>query len=255
MPEPSREAEFLGKVALVTGGGRGIGRAVVQAFAREGCQVAFCYRENAAAAQEVVEAVQAQGGSALALQADVADADQVRRLVSTVLEQYDRIDVLVNNAGSFPQQAVLEINDADWDAVLRSNLYSVFYCSREVLPVMMRLKQGAIINLVSVAGKRGSALHAHYAAAKGGVLALTRSLAKEAIPYNIRVNAVCPGRVVTGMLQGEWDGSLERWKKEAPIGRLADAVEIAEVILFLASQRASYIVGETVDVDGGWWMD
>lgn len=255
MAEPRYGAEFQGKVALVTGGSRGIGRAVVLAFASEGCRVAFCYRDNAAAAQEVIETVQAQGGSAVAVKADVAEAAEVKRLVAGVVESFGRLDILVNNAGVFPQQAVLEISDQDWDGVLRSNLYSTFYCSREALPVMMRLRQGAIINLVSVAGKRGSAFHAHYAAAKGGVLALTRSLAKEVIPYNIRVNAVCPGRVVTDMLQGEWDSALERWKKEAPIGRLADAAEIAEVILFLASQRASYIVGETVDVDGGWWMD
>jgi len=256
--------EFTGKVALVTGGSRGIGRAIVLAFAELGCHVTFCYRSDQAAAEAACEAAHAvraaqAGGSAHALravQADVGQSDQAEALVAGVLAQHGRIDILVNNAGEFPRRPFVEISDAEWERVLRTNLYSAFYCSRAALPAMIAAKQGAIINISSISGRRGSAFHAHYAAAKGGLLALTRSLAKEAIPQGIRVNAVSPGRIDTDMMvAGYPPGETGRLLRDVPIGRMGTPEEVAEVVLFLASNASRYLVGETIEINGGLLMD
>jgi 3-oxoacyl-[acyl-carrier protein] reductase len=193
-------SDFAGKVVLVTGGSRGIGRALVSAFAAQGAQVVFCYRNNREAADELCQSASMAGLAVAAHQADVAELAQVEGLVARVVAAYGRVDVLVNNAGSFPKTPIAVMDPTEWDAVLRTNLYSVFYCCRAVLPHMVRQGGGSIVNLASIAGKRGSAYHAHYAAAKGGVLAFTRSLAREVIGHGIRVNAVCPGRIATEML-------------------------------------------------------
>jgi 3-oxoacyl-[acyl-carrier protein] reductase len=248
--------EFAGKVALVTGGSRGIGRAVVLAFAELGCHVTFCYRSDRAAAEAACREAAGRGWQVTAVQADVGFSDQAGRLVDGVLAAHGRLDILVNNAGVFPRRPVIEIEDAEWEEVLRSNLYSVFYCSRAALPAMMRQRGGAIVNLGSIAGKRGSRNHAAYAAAKGGVFAFMRSLAKEAIPYGIRVNAVCPGRAATDIFGEQMTpAERERFLREAPIGRLSTPEEVAQAVVFLASDASSYIVGETLDVDGGLLMD
>ena len=191
-----------------------------------------------------------------AAQADVGFSEQAQRLVDGVLAEHGRIDILVNNAGVFPRRPIVEIDDAEWEEVMRSNLYSAFYCSRAVLPAMMRQRSGVIVNIGSISGKRGSRNHAAYAAAKGGLFAFMRSLAKEAIPYNIRVNAVCPGRVATDIFGEQMTpAELERFLREAPIGRLSSPEEVAQAVVFLASDASSYIVGETLDVDGGLSMD
>ena len=248
--------EFAGKVALVTGGSRGIGRAIVLAFAGLGCKVTFCYRSDRAAAESVCQEAAAYGWQVTAAQADVGFSDQAQRLVDGVLAEHGRIDILVNNAGVFPRRPIVEIDDAEWEEVMRSNLYSAFYCSRAALPTMMRQHGGAIVNIGSISGKRGSRYHAAYAAAKGGLFAFMRSLAKEAIPYNIRVNAVCPGRVATDIFGEQMTpAELERFLREAPIGRLSSPEEVAQAVVFLASDASSYIVGETLDVDGGLSMD
>jgi len=251
--------EFSGKVALVTGGSRGIGKAIVLAFAERGCSVTFCYRSDHAAA-EAVCAVGRQAGwpahAVCAAQADAGQSDQVERLVAGVLAQHGRIDILVNNAGEFPRRPFVEISDAEWERVLRTNLYSAFYCSRAALPAMMEAKQGAIINMASISGRRGSAFHAHYAAAKGGLLALTRSLAKEAIPHGIRVNAVSPGRIDTDMMvMGYTPDEAGRLLRDVPLGRLGTPEEVAEVVVFLASDASRYLVGETIEINGGLLMD
>lgn len=248
--------EFEGKVVLVTGGSRGIGRAAALAFARLGCRVAICYRTSQAAAEAVCEEARAAGGEIRAFAADVGQSDAARGLVDAVMSGYGRIDILVNNAGVFPRTPVADITDEEWEETLRSSLYSTFYCSRAVLPHMIRQGGGAIINLGSIAGKRGSRFHAAYAAAKGGVFAFTRSLAKEAIPHGIRVNAVCPGRVETEIFGSQLDeAERERFVSEAPIGRLSTPEEVASAIVFLASSASSYVVGESLDVDGGLVMD
>jgi 3-oxoacyl-[acyl-carrier protein] reductase len=254
MTDPASTGEFAGKVALVTGGSRGIGRAIVLAFAGLGCNVTFCYRSDRAAA--VCQEAAGRGWQVRAVQADVGFSEEARRLVDGVLAEHGCIDILVNNAGVFPRRPIIETDDAEWEEVMRSNLYSVFYCSRAVLPAMMRQRSGVIVNMGSISGKRGSRNHAAYAAAKGGLFAFMRSLAKEAIPYGIRVNAVCPGRVATDIFGEQMTpAELERFLAEAPIGRLSSPEEVAQAVVFLASAASSYIVGETLDVDGGLSMD
>ena len=248
--------EFAGKVALVTGGSRGIGRAIVLAFAGLGCKVTFCYRSDRAAAEAVCQEAAGLDWQVRAVQADVGFSEEAQRLVDGVLAEHGRIDILVNNAGVFPRRPIVEIDDTEWEEVMRSNLYSAFYCSRAALPAMMRQRSGAIVNLGSISGKRGSRYHAAYAAAKGGLFAFMRSLAKEAIPYGIRVNAVCPGRVATDIFGEQMTpAELDRFLAEAPIGRLSSPEEVAQAVVFLASGASSYIVGETLDVDGGLLMD
>lgn len=249
-------SDFTNQVALVTGGGRGIGRAIVLALARLGCQVHFCYQHNHTAAQAVCQEAQGLAGSATAQQVDVTDRPAVEQWIAGVYAQRGRIDILINNAGKFPQHAVLAISDEEWDEVLRTNLYSVFYCARAVLPLMLAAQAGVIINLVSVAGQRGSAYHAHYAAAKAGVIAFTRSLAKEVAAQGIRVNAVAPGRIATELLLEHADQQEQsRWQSDTPIKRLGTPEEVADAVVFLASPASTYIVGETLAVNGGLLMD
>lgn len=244
------------RVVLITGGARGIGRAAVLAFAAQGCRVVCCYHSSPAAADQLVAETAQAGQFVIPYGCDVTNSCAVNTLVDSVLQRYDRLDVLVNNAGSFPRGAVDTITDAEWEQALAVNLSAVFYCCRAAIPAMQQNGGGAIVNVASIAGKRGSAWHAAYAAAKGGVLAFTRSLAREVIQDNIRVNAVSPGRIATDLLLAE-AGSAEqaRWQADTPIRRLGTAEEVAQAIVFLASPAASYIVGETLDVDGGLLMD
>jgi 3-oxoacyl-[acyl-carrier protein] reductase len=249
-------ADLAGKAVLVTGGSRGIGRAIVLAFAALACETVFCYRADHGAAAEVVQEASARGWHVSARQTDVTDRAAVDALVAQVQADFGRVDVLVNNAGYFPAAAVVDIDDAAWEAVVRTNLYSVFYASRAVLPGMYAAGSGAIVNIASIAGQRGSAFHAHYAAAKGGVIAFTRSLAREAIRHHVRVNAVSPGRIATELLIGAPDEQeYARWMADTPARRLGTADEIAATVLFLASTASSYIVGETIAVNGGLLMD
>ena len=249
----SAKWELVGKVALVTGGSRGIGRAVTLALAEAGCRVVFCFRQDQAAAQAVCAAA---SGEVSARQADVADRRAVDELVAAVLADYGRIDILVNNAGIFPRTPVVGIGDEEWEAVLRTNLTAAFYTCRAVLPAMIAAQSGVIVNVASIAGQRGSAYHAHYAAAKGGLLAFTRSLAREVIEHNVRVNAVAPGRIATELLTGQADEQERaRWQADTPIRRLGTPEEVADAVLFLASAASSYLVGETLSVNGGLLMD
>jgi 3-oxoacyl-[acyl-carrier protein] reductase len=241
---------------LVTGGGRGIGRAITLAFAQQGCHVAFCYQSNHAAAKAVYAEAVALGGTATMHQIDVGDRLGVDRMVAAVLADQGRIDLLVNNAGIFPRTPVVEMSDDEWELVLRTNLSAAFYCCRAVLPAMIAVRSGVIVNIASIAGQRGSAYHAHYAAAKGGLLAFTRSLAREVIGHNIRVNAVAPGRIATDLLTGPADDEERlRWQADTPIRRLGTPAEVANAVLFLASPASSYLVGETLSVNGGLLMD
>jgi 3-oxoacyl-[acyl-carrier protein] reductase len=197
-----------------------------------------------------------RGGRLTAHRADVGRSEQARGLVDMVVTEHGRIDILINNAGVFPRTPVVDITDEEWEEVMRSNLHATFYCSRAVLPHMIARGSGIIVNMGSIAGKRGSRWHAAYAAAKGGVFAFTRSLAKEVIADGIRVNAVCPGRVETEIFGAQLDQKERaRFLAEAPIGRLSAPEEVASAVLFLASGASSYVVGETLDVDGGLVMD
>ena len=246
-------ADFSGTRVLVTGGARGIGRAIVLAFAHSGADVIFCYRRNHAAAEEVAQAAAALSGRVTGVQADATDPTAIAALVA---QAGGRIDVLVNNVGAFPATKVIDMTPAEWDEVVRTNLYSVFYGCQAVLPGMIAAGGGTIVNIASIAGQRGSARHAHYAAAKGGVLAFTRSLAREVIEHNIRVNAVSPGRIATDLLvNAQTAHEFVRWMADTPARRLGTPEEVADAVLFLASPASSYLVGETIAVNGGLLME
>ncbi len=246
-------ADFTGTRVLVTGGARGIGRAIVLAFARCGAEVIFCYRRDHAAAEEVAQAAATLSGRVTGVQADATDPAAVAALVA---QAGGHIDVLVNNVGSFPAAKVIDMTPGEWDEVVRTNLYSVFYGCQAVLPGMIAAGGGAIVNIASIAGQRGSARHAHYAAAKGGVLAFTRSLAREVIEHNIRVNAVSPGRIATDLLVNDQSAhEFARWMADTPARRLGTPEEVAGAVLFLASPASSYLVGETIAVNGGLLME
>ncbi|MEZ4614666.1 MAG: SDR family NAD(P)-dependent oxidoreductase [Caldilineaceae bacterium] len=254
--DPLAVYDFTGQVVLVTGGTRGIGRAVALAFARYGATVMACYHSDATAASQLHHHAVALPGTIRTVQVDVGSSAAVSQLVDSTIDDHGAIDILVNNAGWFPRNAVTAISDEEWAAVLQTNLTGAFYCARAVLPTMIANKHGVIINMASIAGQRGSAYHAHYAAAKGGLLAFSRSLAREVSQHGIRVNAIAPGRIETEMLMTQAaHGEYERWVSETPLRRLGHADEIAAAVLFLASPAGAYVIGETLAVNGGIFME
>jgi 3-oxoacyl-[acyl-carrier protein] reductase len=242
------------KVALVTGGSRGIGRAVCLGLAAHGMKVALHYRSQVEAAEEVVAQIQNAGCEAIAVQADLADPPASGELVNEVLAHFGRIDVLVNNAGEMTDAPVAEMPDAMWERTLALNLTAAFRCARACLPAMVANNWGRIINVTSQAAFTGSANHAHYAASKSGLGGFSYSLAKEVGPHGVTVNLVAPGRIVTDMLTERMEGREEEWMRQTPLRRFGEADEVAAVIAFLASDGAAYITGATIHVNGGLVM-
>jgi 3-oxoacyl-[acyl-carrier protein] reductase len=239
------------KVALVTGGSRGIGRATVQRLAQDGFDVAFCYRVNEPAARELVEKVSALGGRALALAADVTSMASVRELVATTEDQLGPIDVAVTAAGITRDKPLALMSDEEWDAVLGTNLDGVYHLCRAVVFQMIKRKSGAIVNLSSVAGVYGNPTQTNYSASKSGIIGFSRALAKEVGRYGIRVNTVAPGFIATDMTSAVSDKVIETMLKAIPLGRLGRPEEVAELVSYLASDRAAYITGATFQIDGG----
>ena len=233
------------KGAVVTGGSRGIGRAVAEALAAEGATVAVIYAGNTKAAEDTVRAIEEAGGKAFAVQCDVADEDAVTDMVKMGHEKLGTIDVFVNNA---------RMKREDWDAVLSTNLTGVYNCTKAVTKIMMKQRSGSIINMTSVVGETGNAGQANYAAAKAGVIGFTKSVAKELASRNIRVNAVAPGCIDSDMSAVLSDAVKEEMIKSIPLGRTAAPEEVAQAVVFLASQKAGYITGQTLNVDGGMVM-
>lgn len=252
---------FKGKVAMVTGGGAGIGRGIVLALAREGADVAVLDINRDAALKTAKEA-EALGVLALAVEADVASPASVNGAVEKVLGQFGKIDVLVNNAGISPKRQgmkvpVVEMDPAEWERVIAVNLSGAFLCSRAVLPRMMERKYGKIINMASVAGKTGGfAGGAHYASSKAGIIGLTKAIALESAKYGINVNAVMPSRIRTDMGFSIPEAKLQERLAQIPLGRLGTTDDVAEAVLFLADdQTSSWITGATLNVSGGVLMD
>ncbi len=242
------------KVVLVTGGSRGIGRAVALACAREGANVIINYAGNAKAAQEVVEKITDMGRRALAVQADVSKSEDVERLVQEALDDFGRIDVLVNNAGITRDNLIMRMKEEDWDAVLATNLKGVFLCTKAVTKGMMKQRSGRVINMTSVVGVMGNAGQANYTAAKAGVIGLTKATAKELASRGITVNAIAPGFINSEMTEVLSENVKEAMVKVIPLGKMGEAEDVAEATVFLASDSARYITGQVLHVDGGMVM-
>lgn len=242
------------KVALVTGGSRGIGRAIALEFASRGAAVMVNYNSSPDAAEEVVKQIQEAGGKAVSRQADVSDFKQAEALVKFTIDTFGDLSILVNNAGITRDQLIMMMPESDWDAVISANLKSTFNCSKAAVKHMMRKRTGRIINMASVAGQMGNPGQTNYSASKGGQIAFTKALAREVAARNITVNAIAPGFVDTEILKAMNSETLEASLKMVPLGRLCKPEEIAFTAAFLASDGAAYITGQVIGVDGGMAM-
>ena len=243
-----------GKTALVTGASRGIGRAIALCLAAEGARVAINYAGNVKAAEEVKASVEAAGGTAILCQADIADSAAVEAMVADVVKEFGAIDILVNNAGITRDTLLMRMKDEDFAKVLDTNLKGVFYCTKAVSKLMMKKRSGRIINMASVVGLVGNAGQTNYAAAKAGVVGFSKSAAKELASRGITVNVVAPGFIGTDMTAGLPESVKEKMLTDIPLGRMGEPEDVANAVLFLASDQASYITGQVVNVDGGMVM-
>lgn len=246
--------DFAGKVAFISGGSRGIGRACCLELARRGAAVAFCYRGNEAAALQTVQAIESAGGRAHALQLDVADPQACAGAIGQVAEAFGRIDVLVNNAGIHIDAIALRIKPEDWDRQFAVNVGGAFHLARAAGREMLRQGSGAIVSVASIVGEMGNPGQAAYAATKAALVGLTKSLARELGSRGVRVNAVSPGFVDTDMTAAMAPAAKERWIELIPLKRLGQPEEVARAVAFLASDAASYVTGEILRVNGGLLM-
>lgn len=243
-----------GKTALVTGASRGIGRAIALCLAAEGARVAINYAGNVKAAEEVKASIEAAGGTAILCQADIADSTAVEAMIADVVKEFGTIDILVNNAGITRDTLLMRMKDEDFAKVLDTNLKGVFYCTKAVSKLMMKKRAGRIINMASVVGLVGNAGQTNYAAAKAGVIGFSKSAAKELASRGITVNVVAPGFIGTDMTAGLPESVKEKMLTDIPLGRMGEPEDVANAVLFLASDQASYITGQVVNVDGGMVM-
>ncbi|HEY9287026.1 MAG TPA: 3-oxoacyl-[acyl-carrier-protein] reductase [Candidatus Dormibacteraeota bacterium] len=239
------------QVALVTGGGRGIGRAVAFELARSGASVAITWVNNELAAKEVVAELESEGHVAAMYYADIGDESSVRSLFQRLRSEFGRLDILVNNAGITADGLLMLMSTAKWQRVLRTNLDGAFLVTREAMRLMARARTGTIVNVASVSGIAGVPGQANYSAAKAGVIALTKAIAREGAGYGIRVNAVAPGLIDTEMLASIPEAIRSLYVESVPMKRIGTADEVAHAVAFLASDRASYITGQTLIIDGG----
>lgn len=245
---------LAGRVALVTGGSRGIGSATCRMLAEQGATVVVHYRQQRAAAEAVAGQIQTAGGRASVIGADIAGADTADRLVRHALDTAGRLDILVSNAAEMTDSSVAAMPDTTWEQTLNTNLTAAFRLARAAIPAMTAQRGGRLIFLTSQAALTGSANHAHYAAAKAGLSGLVYSLAKELGPHGITANLVAPGRILTDMLTERMAGREQEWLAQTPLRRFGQPEEVASVIAFLASDAASYVTGATLHVNGGMLM-
>ena len=246
--------QLEGKVALVTGASRGIGRSIALLLASRGADIAINYAGNTEAAEKTKAEVEALGRKAILVKTDVADADACVAMIDEVVKAFGKIDILVNNAGITRDGLLMRMKEADWDAVLLTNLKSVFNCTKAAIKYMMKARSGRIVNISSVVGAMGNAGQANYAAAKAGILGFTKATAKEVAARGITVNAVAPGFIATDMTAALTEEQKAAIMGQVPAGKLGDPQDIANAVLFLASDMSSYITGETISVNGGMYM-
>ncbi|MEW4734778.1 3-oxoacyl-[acyl-carrier-protein] reductase [Staphylococcus aureus] len=242
------------KSALVTGASRGIGRSIALQLAEEGFNVAVNYAGSKEKAEAVVEEIKAKGVDSFAIQANVADADEVKAMIKEVVSQFGSLDVLVNNAGITRDNLLMRMKEQEWDDVIDTNLKGVFNCIQKATPQMLRQRSGAIINLSSVVGAVGNPGQANYVATKAGVIGLTKSAARELASRGITVNAIAPGFIVSDMTDALSDELKEQMLTQIPLARFGQDTDIANTVAFLASDKAKYITGQTIHVNGGMYM-
>jgi 3-oxoacyl-[acyl-carrier protein] reductase len=250
--------DLTGKVALVTGASSGIGKATAIALAEAGARVAINYHRNEAGAEDARRQITNAGGHAITIQADVTNSTDVRRMVETTVAAFGPVDILVNNAGSLVERLrLLELTEARWDEVIDLNLKSAFLCAQAVAASMIERKSGAIINVTSIAGRNGGALGSiHYATAKGGMITMTKGMARELAPHGVRVNGVSPGVIDTPFHeQFSTPEAMKNFTGIIPLGRVGSSDEVAWTVVYLASDAASFVVGENIEINGGMLMD
>ena len=238
-------------MALITGSSRGIGAVIARRMAEAGARIALNYNASPGAAAEVREAIAAAGGDAMLIAGDVSDEGQTQHAVKAVLEQFGRIDILVNNAGIHRDRLLLRMSPADFDEVLQVNLRGAFLCTKYVMPHFVRQHYGRVINMSSVVGLTGNPGQANYAAAKAGLIGFTKAVAREVASRNVTVNAVAPGYIATGMVEGLTEEQRRQILERIPMGRFGTSEDVAETILFLSSEGAGYLTGQVLTVDGG----
>lgn len=243
-----------GKSAIVTGASRGIGKDIALYLANEGAKVAVNYSGSKERAEAVVEEIKASGGEAFAIQANVDKADDVQNLISSTLEKFGSIDILINNAGITRDNLLMRMKEQEWDDVLNTNLKGVFLCTKAVTRQMMKQRAGRIINITSIVGVSGNAGQANYVAAKAGVIGLTKSSAKELASRNITVNSVAPGFITTDMTDALPEDIKSQMLSQIPLAKFGNPLDIAKAVAFLASEDANYITGQTIHVNGGMYM-
>ncbi|MCK6627785.1 MAG: glucose 1-dehydrogenase [Anaerolineae bacterium] len=252
IPSTQNLLDFSGRVVIVTGSGGGLGAGIALRFAEAGAAVGVNYRSSAAGAQTVVAQIEAAGGRAIAIRADVTQKAEVEALISQTVEAFSRLDVLINNAGVYPLVNLIEMSEAEWDEVINSNLRSTFLCTQAAAKQMMAQGGGgAIVNIASIEAENPAPMHSHYNAAKGGVVMHTAAAANELGLYGIRVNSVSPGLIWREGIEQAWPDGVERFLKAAPLGRLGMPDDVADACLFLASPAARWITGANLRVDGG----